>query len=121
MNENPAPPSAPAKPPREYLTPTPEEKAQWVKRFQESGLSIRKFSAQHDLPRMSLWRWVREVPAPEGASLAGGVTSPFTELKLPAGLAGSNWAVELTLPNGTVLRMSRDVPAEMVERLLRLC
>jgi hypothetical protein len=53
--------------------------------------------------------------------LAGGVTSPFTELKLPAGLAGSNWAVELTLPNGTVLRMSRDVPAEIVERLLRLC
>ena len=121
MNENLLLPAEPAKAPREYLAATPEEKTQWVKRFLDSGLSIRKFSAQHDIPRMSLWRWIREGQAPEVGELAGGAANQFTELKLPAGLAGTNWAVELTLPNGTVLRMNRDVPAEIVERLLRLC
>lgn len=43
----------------------------------------------------------------------------FAELKLPA--ADGDWAVELTLPNGTLLRMSKDVPPAMVEQLLRLC
>jgi hypothetical protein len=29
--------------------------------------------------------------------------------------------VELTLPNGTVLRMSKDTPPTLVDQLLRLC
>jgi hypothetical protein len=31
------------------------------------------------------------------------------------------WAAELTLPNGTVLRLSKEVPAGMLDQLLRVC
>jgi transposase-like protein len=119
MSENSTPvPATPGEPAPEVLPATPEEKAQWVKRFVESGLSIRKFSKVHDLPLMSLWRWVkraREQAVPSGEC----APTQFTELKLPA--LHSGWAVELTLPNGTVLRMTKDTPPAMVEQLLRLC
>jgi len=45
----------------------------------------------------------------------------FEELSLPALAAGSDWAVELALPNGTVLRLSKEVPAAMLDQLLRVC
>ena len=96
---------------------TTEEKAEWVKRFQESGLSLRKFSAQHSLSLMSIWRWVNQAKAPPSASL----TPQFEELSLPGLAAGSDWAVELTLANGTVLRLSKEVPAAMLDQLLRVC
>src|SRR5439155_848199 len=96
---------------------TAQEKAEWVKRFHESGLSLRKFSAQHSVSLMSICRWVNQAKAPQSASL----TPQFEELSLPALAADSDWAVELTLPNGTVLRLSREVPAAMLDQLLRVC
>ena len=94
-----------------------EEKAAWVKRFHESGLSLRKFSAQHSVPVVSLCRWVNRAKDSE----AGSPTPKFEELTLPPLVAGSAWAAELTLPNGTVLRLSKEVPAAMVDQLLRIC
>jgi|SRR3954449_7166032 transposase-like protein len=97
-----------------------EEKAEWARRFSESGLSIREFCAQHDLPRMSLWRWVncgkevRRAPTPSEAPA-------FKEIKLASSVEVTHWAAELSLPNGTVLRLSRDVPVEIFQQLLRVC
>jgi transposase-like protein len=123
MNESPAPPLVTPEPAREHLPRTPEEKAQWVERFLASGLSLRKFSQEHDLPRMSLWRWVKEARATSAADGSGAncATTRFAELKLPTALGRSDWAVELTLPNGTILRLSKDVPSAVVDQLLRLC
>lgn len=123
MNENSASPPVTPEPAREYLPPTPEEKAQWVKRFQACGLSIRKFSEQHNLPRMSLWRWVKTAQEGTIADASGTNSSQtdFAELKLPDVLGRSDWAAELTLPNGTILRLSKDVPATVVDQLLRIC
>jgi hypothetical protein len=45
----------------------------------------------------------------------------FAELKLPVNTPRCDWAVELTLPNGTVLRMSKDTPPALVDQLLRVC
>ena len=132
---------APAKaegPNREYLPVSAEEETQWVKRFLESGLSIRKFAKQNDIPRMSLWRWVRRGSERSGASAValkgsgaageqntlGKVepsAAPFAEVKFPAGFGQPNWAVEVTLPNGTVLRLSKDTPPTLVDQLLRIC
>jgi hypothetical protein len=42
-------------------------------------------------------------------------------LKLPVSAPRSDWAVELSLPNGTVLRMSKDTPPALVDQLLRVC
>jgi hypothetical protein len=33
----------------------------------------------------------------------------------------SDWVAELSLPSGKVLRLSKEVPAAMLEALLRLC
>jgi len=93
-----------------------EEKAEWAKRFLGSGLSLRTFSLQNGLSYMSLWRW---------ANKAGDKTvaaePAFTEIKGLPLIEGVEWAAELSLPNGTVLRLSRDVPPTMVDQLLRIC
>jgi len=94
-----------------------EEKAQWVKRFHESGLSLRKFSSQHPVSLTSLCRWVKEAKDQGAPCLA----PQFEELTLPPLAADSDWAAELTLPNGTVLRLSKEVPATMLDQLLRVC
>src|SRR5436305_8405947 len=121
MSEPPTVPATTTQPlPREHLPPSAEEKAQWVKRFEESGLSIRKFSDEHKIPRMSLWHWIQQSRL-EAAPAAESTRTEFAELKLPPTLARADWAVELTLPNGTVLRLSKDVPGNMVDQLLRLC
>ena len=99
---------------------TEEEKAAWVRRFRESGLSLRKFSAQHSVPLMSLCRWVNQAKGPEGVVVSS-ATAEFEEIKLASSVVRCDWAAELSLPNGTVLRLSKEVPAEMIDQLLRVC
>ena len=71
---------------------------------------------------MSLYRWVRKQ---RGMDKPQSKLAPepieFAELKLPVSTTRSDWAIELTLPNGTVLRMSKDTPATLVDQLLRVC
>ena len=123
---------------RECLPVRPEEQAQWVKRFLESGWSIRKFAKANDIPRMSLWRWVQRagerspasptrvgvpsgVVAGEQSQKVESITTQFAELKLPPSFGQPSWAVEVRLPNGTVLRLTKDTPPTLVDQLLRIC
>jgi hypothetical protein len=99
---------------------TVAEKAEWARRFLESGQSIRKFSAQHALPRMSLWRWVNKVRG-ETVPVTSSAVAAFTEIKLVPAVERSDWVAELSLPNGKVLRLSKEVPACLLEQLLGLC
>src|SRR5437899_1554385 len=122
MNENSesvsvGPSTTPA--PSRRAAATEQEKAVWVRRFRESGLSLRKFSAQHPVSLMSLCRWVKRAKGPEGAVASSG-TPEFEEIKLTSSVVRSDWAAELSLPNGTVLRLSKEVPAEMIDQLLRV-
>jgi transposase-like protein len=108
---------------RKFL-PSQEARAQWVKRFSESGLSLREFSAQNGLGYMSLWRWVKRAKAkqsPDRAVEMQPEATTFTEIKLVPSLESSTWVAELSLPQGKVLRLSKDVPASMLEQLLRVC
>lgn len=121
MTEN---PEAPTVVVRKVLMATPEQKAQWVKRFLESGLSIRKFSAQNGLPLMSLCRWVNKARSNQSTDRAvevHPVAPAFTEIKLVPSVERSDWVAELSLANGKVLRLSKEVPAAMLEQLLRVC
>lgn len=98
---------------------TAEERELWAKLFTESGLSLRKFSAQHGLHWYTLWRWVdrrRQLARQNGAELDGG-SFEFTEIKLP----DSRWVAELSLPGGKILRLSKDISEAMLEKLLRVC
>jgi transposase-like protein len=101
-------------------TSSASQKAEWVEKYLKSGLSLRQFSKQSGLGYMSLYRWVKKQ---EGTTESGQEHAPidFAELKLPVGTPRSDWAVELTLPNGTVLRISKDTPPALVDQLLRVC
>jgi transposase-like protein len=98
------------------------QKAEWVEKYLKSGLSLRQFSKQSGLGYRSLHRWVKKQ---RGAAASGQKHAPeainFAELQLPVSAPRSDWAVELTLPNGTVLRMSKDTPPSLVDQLLRVC
>jgi transposase-like protein len=103
-------------------TLTASQKAEWAEKYLQSGLGLREFSSQHGLGYMSLYRWVRKRRGgskPQEKQAQEAIS--FAELKLPGSAQRSAWAVELTLPNGTVLRMSKDTPPTLVDQLLRLC
>jgi hypothetical protein len=98
------------------------QKAEWVAKYLKSGLSLREFSNQSGLGYMSLYRWVRKQGRTiESRQKPAQEAIDFAELKLPVSTQRSDWAVELTLPNGTVLRMSKDTPPSLVDQLLRVC
>ena len=119
MNEN---PEALALPARKLYIATQQQKAQWVKRFNESGLSLREFSDQNGIGYMSLWRWVSRTKAkPSTEPAAEPHQAAFTEIKLVPSVERSDWVAELSLSNGRILRLSKEVPAAMLEQLLRLC
>jgi hypothetical protein len=108
-----------------HRPPSEAEKAQWVRRFQESNLSLREFIVQNDVgySHVSMWRWVNRervkqvtIAPPSTPAEIG-----FAEVKLEPPVEQSQWVAELSLPGGKVLRLSRDVPASMLEQLLRLC
>ena len=103
-----------------YLRVSEAERAEWVRRFQESNLSIRKFSAQNGLCHISVWRWVNRARG-EAKPAESSAVPAFTEIKLAPPLERSDWVAELSLPGGKVLRFSKDVPAAMLEQLLRVC
>jgi hypothetical protein len=96
----------------------PEHKAEWVRRLKESGLSLRKFSAQYGLRVSSLCSWANR----EGEGSVGCSAPTFVEVKLPAlGSEQPRWVAELALGNGKALRISAEVPEVMLEQLLRVC
>lgn len=101
---------------------TAAEKAEWVRRFGESGLSLRKFSAQYGLRWASLWRWSSRYPVdglgeaqtPEGVD--------FIEVQLPSPLsANSGWAAELSFADGNILRLNGELASAVVKQLLAVC
>lgn len=111
-------------PARKSRTLQASQKAEWVTKYLESGLSLREFSAQQGLGYMSLYRWARKqrgLSAPRQKCEGSPGALDFAELKLPVSAPRSDWAVELTLPNGTVLRLSKDTPPTLVDQLLRVC
>src|SRR5512135_1152725 len=117
MNDSPEVSTLPI---RKFFQTPPEQRAQWVERFCESGLSLREFSAQHGLGYMSLWRWVR-AQRDETSDQAGPAVPAFAEIKLAPSVERAEWVAELSLPSGKVLRLAKEVPACMLEQLLRLC
>lgn len=99
------------------LAVTPAEKAEWVRRFEQSGLALREFSAQYGLRVASLWNW-RDKYAQD---ICAQPRPDFMEVTLPAVMKAPAWSVELSLPNGRILRLTGEVPAALLEQLLRVC
>jgi transposase-like protein len=96
---------------------TSAEKAEWARRLEQSGLSLREFSAQYGLRLASLRNW-RVKYAQDNLAQA---EPDFMEVQLPAALRAPAWSVELALGNGKVLRLNGEVPEGLLEQLLRVC
>ena len=99
---------------------TAAQRAEWVRRFVESGQSVSQFCDEHGLVPVTLHRWLAKSGQAKGV-VAAEPTPAFTEIKLPASHVGAQWAAELSRPNGVLLRVGRDLPAELLEQLLRIC
>ena len=101
---------------------TAAEKAEWVRRFGESGLSLRKFSAQYGLRWASLWRWSSRYPVDGLGEAAPPEGVDFIEVPLPVPpSANRGWAAELSFANGNVLRLNGELAVAVLKQLLGLC
>ena len=95
------------------------EKAEWVRRFNESGFSLRKFSEQYGLRWSSLWQWTSKYSS---ADVKSADTPGFVEVQLQPALASEPvWSVELTFANGNILRICGVVPAGILHQVLSVC
>jgi hypothetical protein len=104
---------------------TPEEIAEWIRRYRASGLGLGAFGGRHGIPAGRLRYWLYQ----KGHSKPGKPLSPvwaFQEVRLPAGLSvPPNWAAEVSLSRGVAVRFSGSAaPAWIglvVEALQRPC
>ena len=98
---------------------TLEEKAEWARRFAESGLRQREFCREHGLVLTTLQRWLAQAPGYRRRGTKA--EAEFVELKVNPPVSAARWAAELYCSNGKTLRLAHDVPAELVQQLLRAC
>lgn len=110
--------------PRHKRLATPQERSEWVRRYKESGLSVRQFCDEHKLVRQTLYNWLaRSRAGQEVSEMSSGrqALASFHEIKLEGANVPCPWAAELHRPGGAVLRVAADAPAALVEQLLGVC
>lgn len=96
----------------------------WVKQYLSSGLTHREFCRRFDIGHNSLSEWKRqywrqrEQSTRVSASSAASEELRFQEVPLAA-VVGGSWACELTLPNGTILRLTAGMPATLLKKILK--
>jgi len=96
---------------------TPKEISGWIQRYRASGLALGSFAQQHGLSRNRLHYWVYDRRhAQPRQSVA--VSPVFQELKLAAGPAAPNWAVEISLPTGAVARFTATATPAWISTVL---
>jgi hypothetical protein len=102
---------------------TAEERESWIRRYRESGLSVLQFCDEHKLAPQTFYQWLantRLAPQTIVPAASEGLLK-FTEIKLEAPNSPCAWAAELCRPNGLVLRVGPNLPAALLEQLLRVC
>ena len=103
---------------------TPKEISGWIQRYRASGLGLGTFARQHGLSRHRLHYWVYDWRFAQPRQPVA-VAPVFQELKVTAGPQPQNWAVEISLPTGAVMRFTATAtPAwinSVLEALRRPC
>jgi hypothetical protein len=79
-----------------------KERAQWVAQYRSSQLSARQFADQHGLNAGTLSRWIREESQDTNAPP---VSPGFQEVHLASLGPVGDWAAEVVLPGGIVVRL----------------
>lgn len=97
--------------PRVRISTTPEERAEWVRLFEESGKSAAQFCQELGLAEATFAVWRRQV---RGEVNSQAVT--FTDV--PLAVASEPPAVAIVLPNGTMLEVASGTDATWLAQLL---
>lgn len=97
------------------------ERNEWLRRYRESGLSIRQFCEEHKLVLNTFYQWRSKSRLAFSALAVAAVEPAFTEIKLQGSSVPWVWAAELQRPNGIILRVGTNLPAGLLEQLLRVC
>jgi transposase-like protein len=119
MNEHVGASSEALKPRRRFSL---EQKADYLQRFLQSGLTSSAFCRQNNLAPSCLQRWLKELEPSSSVEASSAQDQPlFREVSLAAPLAGASWTVELCRPNGTILRLAEKLSPALLEQLLRVC
>lgn len=92
---------------------TPGQRARWVRRLRESGLSQQAFARQHGLCLSTLGVWIKQT---EQAVKTASQPVPLGEVSLPALL--SPWAAEVARRDGTIVRMTAQLAREWLPKVL---
>lgn len=92
---------------------SPEERAQWVAKYDSSQLSARQFAQEHGLNDGTLQRWIRE----EGQRNKSKSQAPaFQQVHLPS-LMTAGWVAEVMLPGGIAVRLAATTSAAWMRSL----
>ncbi len=84
--------------------------------MERSGLTQREFAARHGLSLFTLRKWVQLADG----SMASAAPGFWQELSVPNPSASPRWAAELVRPDGVVLRVTAEAPADLVAALWRV-
>lgn len=100
------------------------ERAQWVRRYRESGLGLKRFAQRHGLRATQLHYWTYQSAAGAASERKGAPI--FQEVALPADWSKNpRWAAEIGFPDGLVVRLSSGAEvawaSALVESLRRPC
>src|SRR5689334_24349527 len=93
---------------------TPQERAQLLERFRQSGLKQHEFVAREGISQAALGKWLQKERAQARAKLS---QPKFHEIGLAK--PGSSWAVELVSPQNWVVRFSALLSAAARGPVLR--
>jgi transposase-like protein len=97
---------------------TPAQRAEFVARYRQSGLTQRAFADQHKVGLSTLVQWLRRPSSNPPAS-----RPVFKEVLLPS--AGVGWAAEIALGKEITVRLGASASpkfiAQLIKRLGRSC
>lgn len=102
-------------------TYTTEEMTDWISRFRRSGMGLKRFAQEHQIPWTRLHYWIYQKP---GSQLRHGKTAGavplFQELKFAPGSPLLNaWAAEVSWPTGMTVRLRETTSSAWIRELFR--
>lgn len=101
---------------------TPAQRAEWVRRFAQSGQSQRAFAQRHRLGLATLQKWIaqlRSQPTHTPLNAVPTTAALWQELPLPKASSAPAWAVQIERADGVRLSVSPGVDPQWLAQLWR--
>jgi hypothetical protein len=104
--------------PQSSLSPSTQQRLEWIERFRRSGQSQRTFAQAHglNLSRFRYWLYDRSLEP----NSPGGVPR-LQEVSLVPRSSQPGWSAEVSLPAGPTVRLNERLARELIGPLLSAC